>query len=160
MLLGDITKSDQLEKMYGNELKSDMVQVAHHGYNRLTSLYKAIGAKYAICPNSEENAGLNSGNKQKLQDILDAGATKAIFAGEYTYKITTDNGIQMSTYDNYRKELGIDFDAPGGNLSEVNGKNAVIGSDSDIEKGKKLRDELITVSVNGSPVSSKNAGNA
>lgn len=161
MLLGDITKSDQLEKMYTSTLKSDMVQVAHHGYNQLTSLYKAIAAQYAICPNSEENAGLNSGNKQKLQDIIDAGASTAIFAGDYTYRLTmSDNGIEMKTYDNYRVALGIDFDVPSSNVSEVSGKTAVVGTNEDIAEGSNLRDKLITVSVDGSPVTAKHAANA
>lgn len=161
MLLGDITKSNQLENMYTTTLKSDMVQVAHHGYNRLTSLYKAIAAKYAICPNSEENAGLNSGNKQKLQDILDAGASTAIFSGDYTYKLTmSGSGVEMKTYDNYRKSLGIDFNIPSSSINEVSGKSAVIGTNDDISKGRNLRDKVITVSVNGSPVTAKHAGNA
>ena len=161
MLLGDITKSDQLEKMYTSTLKSDIVQVAHHGYNRLTSLYNAIAAQYAICPNSEENAGLNSGNKDKLQDILNAGASTAIFAGDYTYRLTmSESGVEMKTYDNYRVALGIDFQAPSSNVSEVSGELAVVGTSEDIAGATNLIDKLITVSVNGSPVSTKNAANA
>ena len=161
MMLADITKSDELEKMYSSTLKSDMVQVAHHGYNRLTSLYTAIAAQYAICPNSEENAGLNSTNSQKLQDIIDAGASTAIFSGDYTYGITvSDTGIEMKKYDNYKKELGIDFSEPSSLISEVDGKTAVTGADEDIANATNLVDKIITVSVNGSPVTTKHAGNA
>lgn len=161
MLLGDITKSDQLEKMYSSTLKSDMVQVAHHGYNKLQSLYKAIAAEYALCPNSEENAGLSSGNSSKFQDIIDAGAKTWVFGGDYTQKfVVSGDTVNISQIDRYTAALGIDFDAPSSDVSEVSGKNAVVETLSSVTSKTNLKDKLITKSVLGSPVTSKNSSSA
>ena len=158
MLLGDVAKGDQMEKMYSSALKSDMVQVAHHGYNRLQSLYKAIAAKCAICPNSEENAGLSSGNQQKFQDIIDAGATMSVFAGEYTQKITiSGDNINVSQINHYTTDLGIDFDIPAANVNEVTGQNAVTDTLSNMTSKTNLSDKLISRSVIGSPVTAKHS---
>lgn len=161
MLLGDIKRSDQLEKMYSSTLKSDMVQVAHHGYNKLQSLYKAIGAEYALCPNSEENAGLSSGNSSKFQDIIDAGATTSVFGGDYTHKfVVSGDTINISQIDRYTVALGIDFEAPFSDVSEVSGKSALVETLSNVTSKTNLLDKLIKKSVIGSPVTSKNSSNA
>lgn len=161
MLLGDITRSDELEKMYDTTLKSDMVQIAHHGYNKLQSLYQAIAAEYAICPNSEENAGLQSGNSSKFQDVIDAGATTSVFAGDYTHKfVVSGDTVNISKIDRYTVALGIDFAAPTSNVSEVSGKNAVVETLSNVTSKTNLVDKLITKSVIGSAVTAKHAGNA
>lgn len=161
MLLGDITRSDQLEKMYDTTLESDMVQIAHHGYNKLQSLYQAIAAEYAICPNSEENAGLESGNSSKFQDVIDAGATTSVFGGDYTHKfVVSGDTVNITQIDRYTASLGIDFDAPTSNVSEVSGQSASVQTLSNVTSRTSLIDKLITKSVIGSAVTSKHAGNA
>ena len=53
MCLGDAstTASARMVKTYGDYLKSDMVQIAHHGYEGGTSsLYSNIGATVNIWP--------------------------------------------------------------------------------------------------------------
>lgn len=50
--------------------KSDVVQVAHHCFNFLTTLYDWIDADYAMLPNSYYGGHAGS-NKDKLQDVID-----------------------------------------------------------------------------------------
>lgn len=57
ILLGDAQdiQCPTLNCIYGSSLKCDLVQVAHHGYNGGNAeMYKSMGAKYAIWPNSYE----------------------------------------------------------------------------------------------------------
>lgn len=44
-----------LVKMYGSSIKSDIMQIAHHGYSGgSVELYKNIGAKWSLWPTSQE----------------------------------------------------------------------------------------------------------
>ncbi len=50
--------------------KSDVVQVAHHCFNFLTTLYAWIDADYAMLPNTYYGGHVGN-NKDKLQDVID-----------------------------------------------------------------------------------------
>ena len=53
LVLGDLDKygADTLLKYYPSEvLKSDIVQIAHHGYNQIRNLYEAADAKIGLVP--------------------------------------------------------------------------------------------------------------
>ena len=68
MWLGDTcdVASDIVCDMYGSYLKSDMVQVAHHGYNGATEeFYALISPKFAFWPTSaDEFARQTSGTNK------------------------------------------------------------------------------------------------
>jgi len=159
MLLGDLTKGNQMEAIYTSEtLKSDVVQATHHGYNRVQTLYAAIGATLGICPNSEENAGLNSGNAQKQQDIYDAGANKILYAGDYTQKIIVENGeFVISQIDNYLTKLNLSFNTPSASVNEVSGQNASVATLSSVTSRTKASSKIIARSVIGSAVTAKHS---
>lgn len=152
MLLGDITMSNRLEEMYTTTLKADMVQIAHHGYNDLPSLYTKIAAKYAVCPNSEANG---QDNASKIQNVINAGATNVYYADKYTYKfVATASGFDVTTLDRYTVALGIDFDAPAFNTNDVSGQNASIADLNAMTSRTSVLDKLITKSVLGSAATS------
>ena len=58
------------EKFSAAVFKSDVVQVAHHCFNYLSTLYPMIDADYAMLPNSYY-AAHTAENAPKLQDVLD-----------------------------------------------------------------------------------------
>lgn len=96
MMLGDASNAlqDSLLKLYSVQtLKSDAVQVAHHNYDDLATLYAKIGAPLALIPNSEVNAGPNSGNANKYKGIINAAENVTVlYADPDTQKITVENG--------------------------------------------------------------------
>ena len=59
-----------LNNMYGSTLKSDIMQIAHHGYSGgSTSLYQKVAPKYTLWPTSQEcfnqrTTGGGNGNAQ------------------------------------------------------------------------------------------------
>ena len=64
-----------IRRMYGDYLKSDVVQVAHHGLGGggTTALYELVGAKYALWPIGEEkynrhNLGQSGANTYFLRE--------------------------------------------------------------------------------------------
>lgn len=110
MILGDTDTLGQstILKMYKNDtLKSDAVQVSHHGYNDLPQLYAAIAAPLALFPNSEENAGENSGNRNKYLGVINAAENATpLFADPNTYKIYVEDGeLKYETLPSYREGL-------------------------------------------------------
>lgn len=155
MLLGDILRTDQLEKMYSTKtLHTDMVQIAHHGYNDLPSLYSKIAAPYAVCPNSEENG---QDNAAKIQKVLDAGAKELYYADEYTYRfIATKDGFDVTKFDRYTVALGIDFAVPAFNANDVSGQNASVADLNAMTSRTSVLDKLITKSVLGSAATNTN----
>ena len=72
--------------------KADMVQVAHHCFNFLTTLYDWIDADYAMLPNSYYG-GHSGRNKEKLQDVIDHLPTEDnLWYGDKTTGFRIENG--------------------------------------------------------------------
>lgn len=69
-------------------LKSDAVQLSHHCFNNLPTLYSRIGATLLLCPNSVENANGNSAKRQGAIDAAGSGYQGILYAGDATYKLT------------------------------------------------------------------------
>lgn len=89
MILGDTdTEAEKIiTTMYTNTLtfKSDIVQVAHHNFNYLRTLYKWIAPSIALVPNSYANANSKE-NAPKLKDVTDfTGKDNVYYEGEGTY---------------------------------------------------------------------------
>lgn len=101
MLLGDSNgkvQEDMLAMYTDATLKSDAVQVAHHGYNNLAGLYAEIAAPLAFVPNSEINA---NGNTSYVLE-----GTTVLFADPDTYQFTVeDDKIKYETLPSYRESL-------------------------------------------------------
>lgn len=97
MLLGDL--ADDAEGAFialhnPEYFKSDVVQIAHHGFNYLSSLYPLIDAPIAIFPQSMFNMkdpGNSQGNLAKYKGFMKY-STEEYFAHKYTYKFTVVNG--------------------------------------------------------------------
>lgn len=113
MLLGDadgLCQSNLLSMYSAATIKSDCVQTAHHGYNKLPALYKAIGAPLAFFCNSKKNA--KDGNLEKYQGVIDAtNNVKVLFADPDSYKLTVENGVfkteAVPSYRAYFKTVSI-----------------------------------------------------
>ena len=97
MLLGDISDVSEnvIVAMHSTGyLRSDMVQVTHHGFNFLNRLYPIINAKIALFPQSAfyvKDPSNGQGNLLKYQSVMKY-ATEEYFAHKYTYKFTVVNG--------------------------------------------------------------------
>jgi len=105
MLLGDtdgIGQSNMLNMYSVATLHSDCVQTAHHGYNNVTPLYKAISAPLALYCNSSENSKVN--NKEKYLGVINATSNvTTLFADPDNYKLTVENGdIKTEAILSYR----------------------------------------------------------
>lgn len=101
LFLGDTGKesSQKLISQYGEKMKSDIVQVAHHGNNGATEeLYKLIKPEICLWPtplwlwNNDSGNGYNSGNWTTLETrkwIKDLGVTQNYVAkdGQITIKV-------------------------------------------------------------------------
>jgi len=78
-------------------LKSDAIQVAHHGYNNLVKLYPAIGAKIALFSNAMDVS------KGYVYYVVMRTAKDAYFAHKWTYGFTVEDGVikteQIKRYD-------------------------------------------------------------
>ena len=115
MFLGDVgNKNDEKEVVmdilltpYSDEtLKCDVVQIAHHGYNRLERAYDKIGAKYALFSTFDVNdKQLLSYNQKKIYNaLLERGFTDdtIFFQGRKTWNLSMINGEIIITYDDIR----------------------------------------------------------
>lgn len=102
LLLGDASGGAEkiLVKNYAKEyLKSDILQVAHHGWNNLSSLYNAVKPIISLYPQSSGGAerGLN-GNAAKVLDRVKQVSKELYFAGDETVGVTIVNGKPTVTY--------------------------------------------------------------
>jgi len=100
MMLGDISSvaEDAIMAMHSKDyLKSDAIQVAHHGYNNLVKLYPAIGAKIALFSNAMDVS------KGYVYYVVMRTAKDAYFAHKWTYGFTVEDGVikteQIKRYD-------------------------------------------------------------
>ncbi len=108
MILGDISEagSPVLVKNFGDYLKSDFVQIAHHGYSGgINSLYQAISAKTILWPGGYcDFKTLHVHNRNKLPMAL---ATDLFIAGNDQPTITlpyTPTGNKQAAIDNAMAE--------------------------------------------------------
>ncbi len=102
LLLGDASGGAEkiLVKNYAKEyLKSDILQVAHHGWNNLSSLYSAVQPIISLYPQSSGGAerGL-SGNAAKVLDRVKQVSKELYFAGDETVGVTVVDGKPTVTY--------------------------------------------------------------
>ena len=102
LLLGDASGGAEkiLVKNYDKTfLKSDILQVAHHGWNNLSSLYNAVKPTISLYPQSSGGAeqGL-SGNAAKVLDRVKQVSEELYFAGDETVGVTIVNGKPTVTY--------------------------------------------------------------
>lgn len=98
MLLADISgvaESAIMAMHTKSYLKSDVVQVSHHCFNYLDSLYPVIDADIAIFPQSEYNTK-SKDNIGKYNSVMKY-ASEAYFAHKYTYKFVVENDKIVAT---------------------------------------------------------------
>lgn len=99
IVLGDVyhTGANVILKMHSKEyLKSDVLQVAHHGYNDMANLYKAICAPIALFPNA-----MTAKDHSTYKTVM-AFSKEAYFAHKWTYRLTVENGkIQVTEVKRY-----------------------------------------------------------
>lgn len=75
--------------------KADMVQISHHCFNYLTTLYGWCHAPLIVVPNSVENTHTEK-NLPKLQDALQYATDGAYYEGDDTYGFRpTDKGFVL-----------------------------------------------------------------
>lgn len=115
--LGDLYEggSQFLRASYGSYLESDMVQIAHHGYNGCElALYKRINAKYVWFPNGEGWVWGNI-NSNGAYAAIDRAACQlprveyVILLDRYNTTVTIDkNGPDFDALYNAADEIGND----------------------------------------------------
>ncbi len=91
MMLGDISTVAETAicSRYSNAfLKSDAVQLAHHCYNQVDAVYRAVSADLILVPNSKE--GYQSNYSKVASAVSYAKTPQILTAGEFTYKIVVD----------------------------------------------------------------------
>lgn len=100
MLLGDTDTEAEaiITSMYRSPdtFKSDIVQVSHHAFNYLRTLYNWIAPELALVPNSRSNA-TSSTNLPKLADVIKfTGEENVYYEGDGTYGFNlTDDGWEL-----------------------------------------------------------------
>ena len=106
MLLGDTSGDAEniVTKMYtANTFKSDIIQIAHHCFNYLTTLNAWIAPSIAFCPNSYGNANSPGDNLPKLQEVTEhTGKKNVYYSGSGTYGFAVVDGELTLIYE---KEL-------------------------------------------------------
>ena len=91
MFLGDVYQqgSRLLLANCPEKLKSDIVQVAHHGFAGATpELYQAIGARVALWPTTREELSGNLHREANDYLLNHSGVTQHLIAGDGTLEIT------------------------------------------------------------------------
>ncbi|MBW7456099.1 hypothetical protein K0U00_18890, partial [Paenibacillus sepulcri] len=108
LMLGDVNtlvQNDMLQMYSADTLRSDIVQVAHHGYNNLASLYDVVDASLAIVPNSE--VGAKDNNPVVYSGYAKPGVA-VLFADPDTYKlIVKDGNVEFTAIPSYREDMDL-----------------------------------------------------
>ena len=115
LLLGDAdTEAESLMlSMYKEDatFKSDVLQVAHHAFNYMRTLYPKIAPSLALVPNSKTNAQ-SSENLPKIQPVIDsAGADNVYYEGSGTYGFAVVEGEWKLVYE--KKLVSSRYDGSG-----------------------------------------------
>ena len=110
ILLGDAYDdvAPFLTKTYGSYLKSDMVQLAHHGtYPGTTELYSAINAPILFWPSSADNvkSRYNSSGHESLRKAISI-AKDVYLASEGTVTLTIPHTLENNK-DAFLKRMGL-----------------------------------------------------
>lgn len=103
LMSGDIGNHVDVQKkhieMYSKAFfKSDVLQVSHHGYNRIYDLYRHAECEYSLVSNAEANV------RDDVQKTLLSmfGKDKILYAGDYTYGLKVKDGkITVETHLRY-----------------------------------------------------------
>lgn len=159
IMLGDIStvsENAMCNLFTKTTLKSDAVQLAHHNYNNLPTLYPMIAANVILVPNSEENA-TSSTNQPKMDVALKATTNPRIYyAGDYTYCFTVKNGqIVSEQLDRYTADMTFDvptlgYPADGITVSEKPVSESVLTGLTDLSGQIIDKSGVGTVGANGS----------
>jgi hypothetical protein len=114
MLLGDAdTEAEKaMTGMYtAKSFKSDIVQVTHHNFNYMRTLYPWIAPSIALVPNSKGNANTPD-NVPKLKDVIEsAGKDNIYYEGNGTHGFQVVDGEWKLVYEN--KVIGGPYDKSG-----------------------------------------------
>ena len=100
MVLGDANTSVErvmVTSFSAHTLKCDMVQVAHHGINRLTDIYRLVNAPIALIPQTEQDM-TNNPRRTKILAEIQKYSTDLYYSGEYGLTVgfyMTSTGIAV-----------------------------------------------------------------
>ena len=115
LLLGDASGGAEkvLVKYYAADvLKSDILQVAHHGWNNLRSLYNAVQPVIALYPQSSGGAARGLGGAAaKVLERVETVSQEIYFAGDETVGVGIVDGKPTVTYRH--AIVGRDYDGWG-----------------------------------------------
>jgi hypothetical protein len=94
---------DKMILMYGEALKSDVLQVSHHGIDMLTKIDKACNPTYALIPNGIENQKQRWPTQYEYFEKTFANG-EIHYAGDYITAIEVSGGNmtlkKIPRYDN------------------------------------------------------------
>ena len=105
LMTGDIGNHTSVQKcitdLYSKEfLKSDVLQVSHHGYNKIYDIYDRCDADFALISNAYKNAR----NEVYVYLYKNMTMNNIFFAGDYTYSMQVVDGefkiYRLYRYDN------------------------------------------------------------
>ncbi len=103
MLLGDTSGDAEavMTQMYtAPTFKSDIIQIAHHCFNYLTTLNAWIAPEIAFCPNSYANANSPGDNLPKLKEVTEhTGKDNVYYSGSGTYGFAVVDGELTLIYE-------------------------------------------------------------
>lgn len=100
-------KENYLINLYSPDfIKSDVIQIAHHGFNNTSNMFALCKAEYALLSNSRAN--LNGSVKESLKKRGGVAEENILDAGDYTYGLKMTDGqievIKIMRYDNPNKK--------------------------------------------------------
>lgn len=115
MLLGDTNTESEaiMANMYtAPTFKSDVIQIAHHCFNYLTTLNAWIAPEIAFCPNSYGNANSPGDNLPKLKEVtVHTGKDNVYYSGSATYGFAVVDGEFTLVYE--KELIGGPYDGSG-----------------------------------------------
>lgn len=115
LLLGDTNTEAEtiMTGMYtAPTFKSDVIQVAHHGYNSLPTLNAWIAPEIALCPNSYQNAHASEQRAQNLAQVTAfTGENNVYYSGNGTYGFAVVDGEFALVYS--KELIGGPYDGSG-----------------------------------------------
>ena len=120
--LGDVERvgSRRMRAMYGDFMKSDMVQVAHHGYNGAEArLYNLIDARVVWVPTKKEDFASDAFNKPNGSWIQQANYAA-------THNPNVDLVIMSDSYNTTLVITAKGLDYSGQNLYDAKSGNAIV----------------------------------
>ena len=102
MILGDMNTTTQntiLEMRSNKTLQSDIVQVAHHGFNNVAAMYREINAPIALFPQSEGGLHKNDSQQRNFNNVVKYSKT-CYYSGSFdkTVGIAVRDGKIVKIY--------------------------------------------------------------